>query len=161
MIFHIGAKATPNSFMAKTMFDPNTYTAPFAQRMFFSETVVLSSADYPASARAKADLVCLAVDRALLEALIRSHPAFAAYFSRLLSERMRRLYASIRAEQDESFPGTCGLPLFSKKVGEIMTHPVNRLDELLPGNWQPFLDIDQLRQSRQMESVCDSASAAE
>jgi CBS domain-containing protein len=92
---------------------------------FFSETVVLSGQRYPGSARAKEPLVCIRVERALLEELIRTHPEFSAFFSTLLAERMRLLYESIQAEQSEIFPGTYTLPLFNKKVGEIMSHPVN------------------------------------
>jgi len=92
---------------------------------FFSETVVLSGQRYPGSARAKEPLVCIRIEKGLLEELIRTHPEFSAFFSTLLAERMRLLYESIRAEQSEFSPGSCTLPLFNQKVGEIMSHPVN------------------------------------
>jgi CBS domain-containing protein len=92
---------------------------------FFSETVVLSGQNYTGSARSTEPLDCIRVDRALLEDLIHTHPEFSKFFSTLLAERMRLLYESIRTEKSEVFTRTCELPLFAKKVGEIMSRPVN------------------------------------
>lgn len=92
---------------------------------FFGETVVLSGLDYPGSARAVTPLVCILIPRDLLEHLIRTVPAFSEFFSTLLAERMRLLYESIYSEENDRFPTIRDLPLFDKRVGQIMSAPVN------------------------------------
>ncbi|THB80850.1 MAG: CBS domain-containing protein [Desulfobacteraceae bacterium] len=92
---------------------------------FFGETVVLSGQSYPGSARAKEPLTCIRVGRDVVEELIRTHPDFSEFFTTLLAERMRRLYETIQSEQNDLFVGKHELPLFNKRVGEIMAHPVN------------------------------------
>lgn len=91
---------------------------------FFSETVALSSQKYSASTRVREALTCLVISRDELEKLIYSYPEFSSYFNELLAERMRLLYEKIQMEKSVD-AGTCfDLPLFRKRVSEIMTTSV-------------------------------------
>jgi len=91
---------------------------------FFSETVVLSSQNYPGSARAKEDTLCLLINRFQLERLIYNYPDFSSYFNVLLTERMRRLYENVLTDQNYGVSGGFDLPLVRKRVSEIMTTQV-------------------------------------
>lgn len=91
---------------------------------FFSETVVLSSQRYTASTRAREDLVCIRIHRRDLENLIYNHPEFSSYFNELLAERMRVLYERIQIEQSSDVSSCLEMPLFRKRVSEIMTTAV-------------------------------------
>ena len=87
---------------------------------FFSETGVLSSQPYTASARAREDLVCIKIYRQDLETLIYSSPEFSSYFNELLTDRMRRLYEQIQIENSLNTTTCMGIPLFRKRISEIM-----------------------------------------
>ncbi|MFH1154297.1 MAG: DUF294 nucleotidyltransferase-like domain-containing protein [Pseudomonadota bacterium] len=91
---------------------------------FFSETVVLSRQRYTASTRAREDAVCICISRTELEALIYNYPGFSSYFNELLAERMRLLYEKIQAEQNHGSAVCFDLPLFRKRVSEIMSTSV-------------------------------------
>lgn len=91
---------------------------------FFSEAVVLSGQAYPVSARVREELICIKIRRRDLEILIYNHPSFLSYFNEFLAERMRMLYDRIQAEQSIHTAGSAEMPLFRKKVSEIMTTPV-------------------------------------
>lgn len=91
---------------------------------FFSETVVLSGQKYPASARVIDDVVCIAVFRKDLEEMIYAYPEFSSYFNSLLAERMRLLYERILTDQNRAAYGRLEMPLFRKRVREIMTRDV-------------------------------------
>ena len=91
---------------------------------FFSEAVVLSGQPYPVSARVREDLLCIKIHRRDLETLIYNHPSFLSYFNEFLAERMRLLYDRILAEQGIHSAGCVDMPLFRKKVSEIMTTSV-------------------------------------
>ncbi|MEA1968383.1 MAG: DUF294 nucleotidyltransferase-like domain-containing protein [Thermodesulfobacteriota bacterium] len=91
---------------------------------FFSETVVLSRQNYPAAARAKDGLVCILLAREDLEDLIHNYSEFSGYFNVILAERMRILYEKILAEQNFVLSGGFELPLFNKRVSEVMSGSV-------------------------------------
>lgn len=91
---------------------------------FFSETVVLSRGEYTAAARVRDDLTTILVPRTALENLIYRHPEFSSYFSALLAERMRLLYEKLLAEQSRSVSVCSEMPLFRKRVSEIMSTSV-------------------------------------
>ncbi|MBI5592779.1 MAG: cyclic nucleotide-binding domain-containing protein [Deltaproteobacteria bacterium] len=91
---------------------------------FLGETVILSQQRYPASARAKEDLVCLVITRKQFEKLIYDHPEFSSFFNALLAERMRLLYEEIVAQKSYEAYSSAESPLFGKRVSEIMSFPV-------------------------------------
>ena len=91
---------------------------------FFSETVALSDQKYSASTRVREDLTCIVISRHELEKLIYSNPEFSSYFNELLAERMRLLYEKIQMEQSLDAAACFDLPLFRKRVSEIMTTSV-------------------------------------
>jgi len=97
----------------------------FRQQLdFFGETVVLTNLTYPASVRAKEQMICFLLARKDLEHLINNHSDFAGFFSQILSERMRVLYEEIVTEQSFEAYSSIDTPLFSKRVSEIMSTPV-------------------------------------
>jgi len=91
---------------------------------FFSEAVVLSGRPYPVSARVRKDLVCIRIHRGDLETLIYNNPSFLSYFNEFIAERMRLLYEHIQPEQGIDTAACMEMPLFRKKVSEIMTTSV-------------------------------------
>ncbi|MGQ9755092.1 MAG: DUF294 nucleotidyltransferase-like domain-containing protein [Desulfotomaculales bacterium] len=90
---------------------------------FFGETVVLTDAAYPGSVMAKEDLTCLVIPGEVFESLVYQNGGVAAFFSRALLERMRRLYEAIVAEAGDTH-GRAESPLFRRRVGELMSSPV-------------------------------------
>jgi CBS domain-containing protein len=91
---------------------------------FFSETVVLSRGKYTAAARVRDDLTAILVPRTVLETLIHCQPEFSSYFSVLLAERMRILYEKLLSEQGQGGSTCSEMPLFRKRVSEIMSTSV-------------------------------------
>ncbi len=91
---------------------------------FFSETVVLSRGKYTAAARVRDDLTAILVPRTALETLIHCQPEFSSYFSVLLAERMRILYEKLLSEQGQGGSTCAEMPLFRKRVSEIMSTSV-------------------------------------
>ncbi|MFO7883325.1 MAG: DUF294 nucleotidyltransferase-like domain-containing protein [Desulfobacteraceae bacterium] len=88
---------------------------------FFSETVVLSRQNYPAAARAKDNLSCILISREDLEHLIHNYSEFSGYFNVILTERMRILYEEILVERNFSISDGIDLPLFKKRVRQVMS----------------------------------------
>lgn len=91
---------------------------------FFGETVVLSRQRYPAGARVREKLVCLHIQRTVLERLIYTYSDFSGFFNALLTERMRLLYEEMISEQSYETYSGLELPLFQKRVSEVMSYPV-------------------------------------
>lgn len=91
---------------------------------FFGETVVLTDETYPGSVMAKEDLTCLVIPREVFENLMYHNPDIAAFFSRILLDRMRGLYQEIVAEQSYEAYGRVESSLFRRRVKELMSSPV-------------------------------------
>ena len=91
---------------------------------FFGETVVLSDQRYPAAARVRQPLTALCIPRRNVESLIHRHVELSGFFSALLAERMRLLFAELSAEQSRAPYACVGEPLFRRRVSDIMSTPV-------------------------------------
>lgn len=89
----------------------------------FGETVVLTGKNYPAAVRAAEDLTCLLLPRRALEQLLLSNPSFASFFSQVLADRLRQLYAeALREQAYEAYRSDYFL--FQQKITSIMSSPV-------------------------------------
>ncbi len=86
---------------------------------FMGEAVFLSGESYPATARAQEDTCCFVLFREKFDAMVAENPDFAAYFTRLLTERLRILYQ--RFYDGEDLSRGRGL---SKNVADIMVTKV-------------------------------------
>lgn len=73
------------------------YRGPYE---FMGETVFFSGEEYPASARAVTDTRCFLLPQDIFEEIIIENPDFAAFFTRLLTERLRILYQKFFNEDD-------------------------------------------------------------
>ncbi len=91
---------------------------------FFGETTVLSGQRYPAAARARQPLKAVCIPRRTLEALIHGHVELSGFFSAILAERMRLLFAELSAEQSRPAYACVAEPLFRRRVSDIMSTPV-------------------------------------
>ena len=91
---------------------------------FFGETVALSDQRYPAAARVRQPLTALCIQRRDVATLIHRHVELAGFFSALLAERMRLLFAELSAEQSRAPYACVGEPLFRRRVSDIMSAPV-------------------------------------
>jgi len=103
---------------------PQTVVGVRRRYDFFGETVVLSQAFYPGTARARGDTVCLSLDRLALEDLIYRFPEFSGFFNTLLAERMRLLYEGLVADRPRTPVTPSGALLFRRQVSEIMSSPI-------------------------------------
>lgn len=97
---------------------------------FFGETALFTGRTYGGSVRAAEDMACLLIPQRRMEELIAGYPEFASFFTALLSERLRLLYAEAVARQPYEAYGAAESTPFRKRVSEIMTwSPVTcRLD---------------------------------
>ena len=91
---------------------------------FFGETTVLSEQRYPAGARVRQSLKAVCIPRRTLEALIHGHVELSGFFSAILAERMRLLFAELSAEQSRAPYACVAEPLFRRRVSDIMSTPV-------------------------------------
>jgi CBS domain-containing protein len=91
---------------------------------FFGETVVLSEQCYPASARVRQPLTAVCIERRDLERLIHANVAMAGFFSALLAERMRLLFADLSTSRAGEAYTCVAEPLFRRRVGDLMSSPV-------------------------------------
>ncbi len=90
---------------------------------FFGETVILTDKQYPASVRAVTDCSCLLLDRETFDFLIQHSAEFASFFSQLLTDRLRDMFAEVVLEQSYDAYGMDATP-FRKRVCDIMNSPV-------------------------------------
>ncbi len=90
---------------------------------FFGETVILTDKQYPASVRAVTDCSCLLLDRETFEFLLTNSTEFSSFFSQLLTDRLRDMFAEVVVEQSYDAYGMDATP-FRKRVCDIMTSPV-------------------------------------
>ncbi|MEE4607869.1 MAG: DUF294 nucleotidyltransferase-like domain-containing protein [Desulfobacteraceae bacterium] len=95
---------------------------------FFGETVVLSEQYYPASARVRQPLTAVCVERRDLERLIHANVALAGFFTALLAERMRLLWADLSTTRAGEAYACVAEPLFRRRVGDLMSSPVVTCD---------------------------------
>ncbi|WP_027717552.1 DUF294 nucleotidyltransferase-like domain-containing protein [Desulfovirgula thermocuniculi] len=97
---------------------------------FFGETALFTGKTYGGSVRAAENMACLLIPQRRVEELIAGYPEFASFFTALLSERLRLLYAEAVARQPYEAYGAAESTPFHKRVSEIMTwSPVTcRLD---------------------------------
>lgn len=86
---------------------------------FMGEAAFLSGDNYPASAQAQEDTYCFVLSQEKFASVVAESPDFAAYFTRLLSERLRVLYQRFYDEEDPADDG--GL---SKRIADIMVTQV-------------------------------------
>jgi CBS domain-containing protein len=91
---------------------------------FFGETVVLSDQSYPASARVRQPLTAVCIERRDLERLIHANVALAGFFTALLAERMRLLFADLSTTRSGEGYTCVAEPLFRRRVGDLMSSPV-------------------------------------
>jgi CBS domain-containing protein len=91
---------------------------------FFGETTVLSEQRYPAAARVRRPLTAICIPRRSLERLIHGHVELSGFFSAILAERMRLLFAELSAEQSRAPYACVAEPLFRRRVSDIMSTPV-------------------------------------
>jgi CBS domain-containing protein len=91
---------------------------------FFGETVVLSEQYYPASARVRQPLTAVCIERRDLERLIHADVALAGFFTALLAERMRLLFADLSTSRAGEAYTCVAEPLFRRRVGDLMSSPV-------------------------------------
>lgn len=91
---------------------------------FFGETALLMDREYSGSVRTLEKLTCCIILREDIEELIFNYPAFAGFFSKLLTERIRSLYDEIIKEQYYEAYSKVESPLFRKRVSEIMSSPI-------------------------------------
>lgn len=91
---------------------------------FFGETVVLSEQRYPASARVRQPLTAVCIERRDLERLIHANVALAGFFTALLAERMRLLWADLSTTRAGEAYACVAEPLFRRRVGDLMSSPV-------------------------------------
>ncbi len=91
---------------------------------FFGETVVFSRRRYPGSARAKEHLTCLVVRRGELEPILFRYADFAGFFTTLLAERIRLLYAELGSQVSDGCITGVDSTLFRKRVSDVMAYPV-------------------------------------
>ena len=101
------------------------YRGPYE---FMGEAVFLSGEEYPASARAVTDTRCFLLPQEVFEEIIIENPDFAAFFTRLLTERIKILYQKFFNE-DEYLPDQD--QGFRKRVSDIMT---SKVVTCLPGD---------------------------
>jgi CBS domain-containing protein len=99
------------------------YRGPYE---FMGETVFFSGEEYPASARAVTDTRCFVLPQEIFEEIIIENPDFAAFFTRLLTERLRILYQKFFNEDDLSQDQG-----FGKRISDIM---VSNVVTCLPGD---------------------------
>lgn len=93
------------------------------RRDFFGETVILSGKSYPASVRAVEDLRCLLLPRENFRQLLDRSPAFAAFFSQLVADRLRDLFQQVVREQGfEAYNGEGHA--VRRRASELMSTPV-------------------------------------
>ncbi|HDI60375.1 MAG TPA: CBS domain-containing protein [Desulfobacteraceae bacterium] len=90
---------------------------------FFGETVVLSEQCYPASARVGQPLTAVCIERRDLERLIHANTALAGFFTALLAERMRLLWADLSTTRAGEAYACVAEPLFRRRVGDLMSSP--------------------------------------
>ncbi|MFP4030044.1 MAG: DUF294 nucleotidyltransferase-like domain-containing protein [Desulfococcaceae bacterium] len=91
---------------------------------FFGETVVFSQQRYPGSTRAKENLTCLVLPRSDLEHLLFRYADFAGFFTTLLAERIRLLYAELGSQVSDGCITGVDSTLFRKRVSDVMAYPV-------------------------------------
>ncbi len=90
---------------------------------FFGETVILTGKRYPASVKVIEDLTCYVLEDKVFTNLIETHAAFAGYFNRVLTDRLRDLYQEMVQEQPyETF--SFGAEPFKQRLVDIMSSPV-------------------------------------
>lgn len=82
---------------------------------FMGEAAFLSGENYPASAQAQEDTHCFVLSQEKFADVVAENPDFAAFFTRLLSERLRTLYQRFYNEEDLAGDGG-----FSKRIADIM-----------------------------------------
>ncbi len=92
------------------------YRGPYE---FMGETVFFSGEEYPASARAVTDTRCFLLPQEVFEEIVIENPDFAAFFTKLLTERLRILYQKFFNEDDLS-----GDEGFGKRISDIMVRSV-------------------------------------
>ncbi|HBV96703.1 MAG: hypothetical protein JL50_16015 [Peptococcaceae bacterium BICA1-7] len=90
---------------------------------FFGETG-LNGGQYSAGVRAKEDLTCLLIPGLEVEKLMGRHSDFTGYLAEVLVERMRSLYDEIIHEQSFDAYSKVEVPLFRKRISDIMSTPV-------------------------------------
>ncbi len=91
---------------------------------FFGETVVLSDQRYPASARVKQALTAVCLERRDLERLIHANVELAGFFTALLAERMRLLFAELSDTRSSEAYACVAEPLFRRRVSDLMSSPL-------------------------------------
>ena len=99
----------------KDKYDNETVTGYREPLEFMGETVFFSGEEYPASARAVEETQCLLLPNEVFEEVLVENPDFAAFFSRMLAERLRVLYQKISDDEDSA-----GDEGFNKRIGDVM-----------------------------------------
>lgn len=90
---------------------------------FFGETTLILGGDYPGSVRVVEELYCWLLPKEDFDRLLYSKPAFANFFTRIITERMSSLYEEIGREQAQSaFHAEAST--FRRRIDEIMSSPV-------------------------------------
>ncbi len=82
---------------------------------FMGEAAFFSGEEYPASARTLEETQCLLLPNEIFEEVLVENPDFAAFFGRMLAERLRILYQKISEEENNS-----GEEGFNKRIGDVM-----------------------------------------
>ncbi len=95
----------------------------FRSGNFFGEAAALAGSAPPISVLAVQPLTCLAITRKDFSDLIRSNSAFSEEMSRIISQRLLKIYRELHEEISQHKHGTESLS-FRKKINEFMTTPV-------------------------------------
>ncbi len=93
------------------------YRGPFE---IFGETVFFTDEEYPGSACSVEDTVCYLLPQEVFEEVVVEDADFAAFFSRLLADRLRILYQKFRFFEEEDVTEEA----FGKLVSDIMVSSV-------------------------------------
>lgn len=95
----------------------------FKSGNIFGEAAAMASSIPPISVQAVQNLVCLAIARPKLTQLIHENPEFSEAMTKLLSERLIKIYRELHEEISHHKHGLESFS-FRKKIGEFMTTPV-------------------------------------
>ncbi|GAB6155273.1 DUF294 nucleotidyltransferase-like domain-containing protein [Desulfosporosinus burensis] len=90
---------------------------------FFGETVILTGKRYPASVIAAENLTCFLLDKDYFDSLLQNYIEFAAYFSHILTDRLRDLYEEMVLDQPYDSFGFGSEP-FKQRIFNIMSTPI-------------------------------------
>ncbi|OEF96186.1 DUF294 nucleotidyltransferase-like domain-containing protein [Desulfuribacillus alkaliarsenatis] len=90
---------------------------------FFGEVAAMAVSNPPISVQAVQPLTCLVFTRQAFSNLIHTNPIFAEEMTRIISERLLKIYRELHEEISHHKHGIETLP-FRKKIGEFMSAPV-------------------------------------